>query len=206
LRGYDIYYRWDALAGYVVLPVLPARNWLHHVYIGITGGLVATGELNTIFLSMRANMEHTPSLPKPLATECLASRGEKRLKGLIPSPSEPHSETERNALQRARPHVLVLILAHRRAGVFNNKPSFKAKATLQNKALTVANTIMNMFYKKDPESILAARRLAEVLGEKWEERGVGVYESGPKETQVWGIGHCHIDMAWYVKWIARRST
>lgn len=71
-------------------------------------------------------------------------------------------------------------------------------STLQNKALTVANAIMNTFYKKDPESIPAARRLAdEVFGEKWEERGVGIYEDGPKEAQVWGIGHCHIDTAWY---------
>jgi alpha-mannosidase len=42
-----------------------------------------------------------------------------------------------------------------------------------------------------------------VFGEKWEERGVGIYEDGPKEAQVWGIGHCHIDTAWYVKWIPR---
>jgi alpha-mannosidase len=78
-------------------------------------------------------------------------------------------------------------------------------STLQNKALTVSNAIMNTFYKKDPESIPAARRLAdEVFGEKWEERGVGIYEHGPKEAQVWGIGHCHIDTAWYVKRIARR--
>ena len=78
-------------------------------------------------------------------------------------------------------------------------------STLQNKALTVSNAIMNTFYKKDPESIPAGRRLAdEVFGEKWEERGVGIYEDGPKEAQVWGIGHCHIDTAWYVKWITRR--
>lgn len=70
-------------------------------------------------------------------------------------------------------------------------------STLQNKALTVANAIMNTFYKKDPESIPAARRLAdELFGDKWEERGVGIYEDGPKEAQVWGIGHCHIDTAW----------
>ncbi|KAH9988748.1 glycosyl hydrolases family 38 N-terminal domain-containing protein [Russula vinacea] len=70
-------------------------------------------------------------------------------------------------------------------------------STLQNKALTVANAIMNTFYKKDPESIPAARKLADqVFGEKWEERGVGIYDDGPKEAQVWGIGHCHIDTAW----------
>jgi alpha-mannosidase len=70
-------------------------------------------------------------------------------------------------------------------------------STLQNKALTVSNAIMNTFYKKDPESIPAARKLAnEVFGENWEERGVGIYEDGPQEAQVWGIGHCHIDTAW----------
>jgi alpha-mannosidase len=73
-------------------------------------------------------------------------------------------------------------------------------STLQNKALTVSNAIMNTFYKKDPESVPAARKLAdEVFGEKWAERGVNIYEDGPKEAQVWGIGHCHIDTAWYVE-------
>jgi alpha-mannosidase len=72
-------------------------------------------------------------------------------------------------------------------------------STLQNKALTVANTIMNVFYKNDPESIPAARKLADgVFGENWQERGEDIYEHGPKEAQVWGIGHCHIDTAWYV--------
>src|SRR6266702_5892582 len=71
-------------------------------------------------------------------------------------------------------------------------------STLQNKALTVANAIMNTFRHNDPDSITAARKLAdEVFGEKWEERGAAIYEHGPKETQVWGIGHCHIDTAWY---------
>ncbi|KAI9508062.1 glycosyl hydrolases family 38 N-terminal domain-containing protein [Russula earlei] len=70
-------------------------------------------------------------------------------------------------------------------------------STLQNKALTVANAIMNAFNKNDPDSIPAARKLAdEVFGDKWEERGVSIYEHGPEEAQVWGIGHCHIDTAW----------
>ncbi|KAH9970026.1 glycoside hydrolase family 38 protein [Lactifluus volemus] len=62
-------------------------------------------------------------------------------------------------------------------------------STLQNKALTVANAIMNTFYKNDPGSILAARKLAD-------EHGVDIYKHGSKEAQVWGIGHCHIDTAW----------
>ena len=46
-----------------------------------------------------------------------------------------------------------------------------------------------MFYKEDPGSIPAARRLAEeVFGEKWADRGVGINEDGPREAWVWGIG------------------
>ncbi|KAF8259316.1 glycosyl hydrolases family 38 N-terminal domain-containing protein [Lactarius quietus] len=70
-------------------------------------------------------------------------------------------------------------------------------STLQNKALTVANAIMNTFRKNDPESLIAARKLAdEVFGENWEERGAAIYKDGPEVAQVWGIGHCHIDTAW----------
>ncbi|KAI0270408.1 alpha-mannosidase [Gloeopeniophorella convolvens] len=70
-------------------------------------------------------------------------------------------------------------------------------STLQNKALTVANAIMNTFYKDDGNSIPAARALAEeVFGEHWEASGEKVYEDGPAEAQIWGIGHCHIDTAW----------
>ncbi len=77
--------------------------------------------------------------------------------------------------------------------------TFKGNSTLQNKALAAANAIMNTFYKNDPESIPAARKLAdEVFGEKWEERGAGIYEHEPEQAQVWGIGHCHIDTAWYI--------
>jgi alpha-mannosidase len=76
-------------------------------------------------------------------------------------------------------------------------------STLQNKALAVANEIMNVFYKNDPESIPTARKLAdEVFGEKWQERGAGIYEHGPEQAPVWGIGHCHIDTAWYVQRLA----
>ncbi|KAH9037516.1 glycoside hydrolase family 38 protein [Lactarius pseudohatsudake] len=70
-------------------------------------------------------------------------------------------------------------------------------STLQNKALTVANAIMNTFRNNDPDSIPAARKLAdEVFGEKWEERGAAIYEHGPEDKQIWGVGHCHIDTAW----------
>ena len=70
-------------------------------------------------------------------------------------------------------------------------------SALQNKALTVANAIMNTFRKNDPDSLQAARKHAdEVFGEKWEEHGAAIYEQGPTEAQIWGIGHCHIDTAW----------
>lgn len=72
-------------------------------------------------------------------------------------------------------------------------------STLQNKALTVANAIMNTFRKNDPDSLKDARKLAdEVFGDKWEDRGAGIYEQqGSDVPQVWGIGHCHIDTAWW---------
>ena len=68
---------------------------------------------------------------------------------------------------------------------------------LQNKALTVANEIMNVFDKGDIGSIDRARKLAEeVFGENWDKKGGKIYEEGAKKAQVWGIGHCHIDTAW----------
>ncbi|KAI0319402.1 glycoside hydrolase family 38 protein [Amylostereum chailletii] len=70
-------------------------------------------------------------------------------------------------------------------------------SVLQNKALTVANKIMNVFHKNDPSTIGEARKLAEeVFGENWEKKGAKIYEDGTKEPQIWGIGHCHIDTAW----------
>lgn len=68
---------------------------------------------------------------------------------------------------------------------------------LQNKALKVANEIMNVFDKGDPTSVREARKLAEeVFGEGWEAKGAEIYNEGPKKSNVWGIGHCHIDTAW----------
>jgi alpha-mannosidase len=68
---------------------------------------------------------------------------------------------------------------------------------LQNKALTVANEIMNVFESRDPVSISKARKSAEqVFGEGWEKKGDGVYNEGNSKALIWGIGHCHIDTAW----------
>jgi alpha-mannosidase len=68
---------------------------------------------------------------------------------------------------------------------------------LQNKALTVANQIMNVFHKGDMADIRQARRVAEeIFGEGWESKGEKIYEEGQNKVQIWGIGHCHIDTAW----------
>jgi alpha-mannosidase len=69
---------------------------------------------------------------------------------------------------------------------------------LQNKALKVANEIMNVFNNHDLASIHRARKLAaEVFGEGLDEKGAKIYQEGPERAQVWGIGYCHIDTAWY---------
>ncbi|KAL4267030.1 glycosyl hydrolase 38 family protein [Pleurotus pulmonarius] len=68
---------------------------------------------------------------------------------------------------------------------------------LQNKALSTANEIMNVFNKGGASDINRARKLAEeVFGEGWESKGAAIYDEGPKKSLVWGIGHCHIDTAW----------
>ena len=75
--------------------------------------------------------------------------------------------------------------------------SLPGNTSLQNKALTTANAIMNVFEKGDVHSLTAARKLAdEVFGEDWAGKGEKVYEEGAEKAQVWGIGHCHIDTAW----------
>ncbi|KAI0713074.1 glycoside hydrolase family 38 protein [Cerioporus squamosus] len=75
--------------------------------------------------------------------------------------------------------------------------SVPGNTALQNKALTTANAIMNVFEKGDVHSLTAARNLAEeVFGEDWAQKGEKVYEEGAEKAQVWGIGHCHIDTAW----------
>ncbi|KAH9942858.1 glycosyl hydrolases family 38 N-terminal domain-containing protein [Amylocystis lapponica] len=75
--------------------------------------------------------------------------------------------------------------------------SLPGNTSLQNKALVVANEIMNVFQKGDVSSLTRARKLAEqVFGEGWEKEGAAIYDKGAKEATIWGIGHCHIDTAW----------
>ena len=60
---------------------------------------------------------------------------------------------------------------------------------LQNKALTAANEIVNVFQRGDPSAVRAARRVAEgVFGKGWEQKGADIYNEGPQRAGVWGIG------------------
>ena len=77
--------------------------------------------------------------------------------------------------------------------------TFKGNSTLQNKAVAAANAIMNTFYRTTTRAFqLRTSLLMKCLVSKWEERSAGIYKREPEQAQVWGIGHCHIDMAWYI--------
>jgi alpha-mannosidase len=77
--------------------------------------------------------------------------------------------------------------------------SLSQSSPLQNKALYVANEIMNAFGKGDASDIKRARKIAEqIFGEDWQSCGADIYKEGPPRIQIWGIGHCHIDTAWWV--------
>ena len=48
---------------------------------------------------------------------------------------------------------------------------------------------MNVFDKGGATAVRKARKLAEeVFGEGWEAKGAGIYEEGPRDAQIWGIG------------------
>jgi len=60
---------------------------------------------------------------------------------------------------------------------------------------------MNTFNSHDHSTIAKCRKLAEeVFGKKWQELEEKIYDQG-EETKVdsWGIGNCHIDTAWLVR-------
>ncbi|RDB17533.1 Alpha-mannosidase [Hypsizygus marmoreus] len=66
---------------------------------------------------------------------------------------------------------------------------------LQNKALVVANEIMNVFSKGDATAIRGARKLAEdIFGEGWEGKGFQANSCASCADHL--AGHCHIDTAW----------
>ena len=59
----------------------------------------------------------------------------------------------------------------------------------QNKALVIANEIMNVFHKGDPANIRQARDLAaEFFGAGWEAKGADIYKETASRPQIWGIG------------------
>lgn len=52
-----------------------------------------------------------------------------------------------------------------------------------------ANEIMNLFKRGDVSGVAACRKKAEeVFGEGWEAKGAGIYDEGPKNSNIWGIG------------------
>ena len=64
---------------------------------------------------------------------------------------------------------------------------------MQNKALAIANEIMNVFHKGDPSNIRRARVLAEdIFGKGWEAKGADVYKEGIEKAQIIGCGNCHV--------------
>jgi len=64
---------------------------------------------------------------------------------------------------------------------------------LQNKALVIANEIMNVLHKGDPSDIRRARTLAEdIFGEGWEAKGADIYKEGAQKAQIIGCGNCHV--------------
>ncbi|GAK67517.1 alpha-mannosidase [Moesziomyces antarcticus] len=74
---------------------------------------------------------------------------------------------------------------------------------LQNKALFIANEIMNIFRRSDVSSIARCRQLAgEVFGEAWSSSASSLFagdaEIASKDNKalVWSLGHCHIDCVW----------
>jgi alpha-mannosidase len=75
--------------------------------------------------------------------------------------------------------------------------SLPGNSAIQNKALVVANEIMNNLDVTDPGCIAKCRKIAEqVLGQGWDSKQEKIYEEGPKRARIIGIGHCHIDSAW----------
>ncbi|KAF5391900.1 hypothetical protein D9757_001700 [Collybiopsis confluens] len=74
--------------------------------------------------------------------------------------------------------------------------SVPGNTSLQNKAIVVANEIMNTFKNGNEEDVRRCRKLAEnVFGKHWQAESEHIYKDS-EQAQIWGIGHCHIDTAW----------
>ncbi|KAF7980211.1 hypothetical protein HWV62_39313 [Athelia sp. TMB] len=69
--------------------------------------------------------------------------------------------------------------------------------SLQNKALYIANEIMNTFQGGSPTDLQRCRSLVEeVFGKGWAAKGADIYKEGEQKVQIIGCGNCHIDTAW----------
>ena len=78
--------------------------------------------------------------------------------------------------------------------------SLPGNTALQNKALSVANEIMNVFHKGDLSDIRRARSLAEnIFGIGWEAKGADIYKEGEQKPQIIGIGNCHVSRLFLVR-------
>lgn len=63
---------------------------------------------------------------------------------------------------------------------------------LGNKAMSVANEMLNVYRYDDHSTIAKARKVAEkVLGKGWQERGADVFE-GTDDEQIFAMSNCHI--------------
>jgi alpha-mannosidase len=75
--------------------------------------------------------------------------------------------------------------------------SLPGNTSIQNKALVVANEILNNLDVNDPECVNKCRKIAEqVFGRDWDSKQEKIYDEGPDIPRIIGIGHCHIDSAW----------
>lgn len=67
--------------------------------------------------------------------------------------------------------------------------------SLQNKALYIANEIMNTFQGGSPTDIQRCRRLVEeVFGKGWAAKGADIYKEGEQKVQIIGCGNCHVSI------------
>lgn len=76
--------------------------------------------------------------------------------------------------------------------------SLPAESRLGNKAMYIANEMMNVFRSEDLSTITKARKIAErVFGKGWQEKGADVFEDEEGEdVPIWAMSNCHIDTAW----------
>lgn len=73
--------------------------------------------------------------------------------------------------------------------------TLSGNAVLQNKALYIANEIMNAFQDGAPADITRCRGIAEeIFGKGWEAKGADIYKEGEQKVQIIGCGNCHVSI------------